>query len=166
MSGGHYDHAFGQVRDLADAIYGDVQKHSKPFTDDYGETVTEFPQPVLDAMRRCAAALEGAATAAWDVEWLMSGDCGEDSFLEAAKEWKIPDSEKLLKRIATLELALSEAMSVRHFCDMEQQPEPDDPYRYDACLQKWARALGRKVESNWPKPGIKDQDDGKGDSTL
>jgi hypothetical protein len=69
---------------------------------------------------------------------------------------KVSDAEKLLKRIAILELALSEAMSVRHFCDMEQQPEPDDPYRYDNYLQKWAEALGRKVESNWPKPGIKE----------
>ena len=74
---------------------------------------------------------------------------------------KVSDAKKLLKRITTLELALSEAMSVRHFCDMEQQPDPDDPYRYDVYLQKWARALGRKVESNWPKPGIKEQDNGK-----
>jgi hypothetical protein len=73
----------------------------------------------------------------------------------------VSDAERLINRISTLELALSEAMSVRHFCDMEQQPDPDDPYRYDVCLQKWAGALGRKVESNWPKPGIKDQDDGK-----
>jgi len=89
MSGGHYDDRYGQVRDLADAICGDVEKHSKTFTDDYGETITAFPRPVLDAMRRCAAALEGAANAARDVEWLMSGDYGEDSFLKAAKKWSI-----------------------------------------------------------------------------
>lgn len=94
MSGGHYDYAYGRVRDLADAIYGDVEKHSKAFTDDYGETITAFPQAVLDAMRRCAAALEDAATAARDVEWLMSGDYGEDSFLEAAKAW---NSEKVVE---------------------------------------------------------------------
>lgn len=91
MSGGHYDYRYGQVRDLADDIYGDVQKHSKAFTDEYGETVTAFPQPVLDAMRRCAAALEGTATAARDVERLMSGDFGDDSFLESVNEWKIPE---------------------------------------------------------------------------
>jgi hypothetical protein len=96
MSGGHYDYAYGRVRDLADAIYSDVQKHSKTFIDDYGETVTAFPQAVLDAMRRCAAALEAAATAARDVEWLMSGDYGEDSFLEAAKEW---NGEKVVEYV-------------------------------------------------------------------
>lgn len=69
---------------------------------------------------------------------------------------QVEQMKTALERTATLELALSEAMSVRHFCDMEQQPEPDDPYRYDVYLQKWAKALGRKVESNWPHPGIKD----------
>jgi hypothetical protein len=113
MSGGHYDYRYGQVRDLADAIYGDVQKHSKAFTDDYGETVTAFPQPVLDAMRRCAAALEGAAEAARDVEWLMSGDYGKDSFLEAANKWKIPKFEAL-----GLEHTMSEAPVVDCECRM------------------------------------------------
>lgn len=136
MSGKHYDYAFGRVRDLADAIYGDVEKHSRVFTDDYGETIQAFPKTVLDAMRRCAAALEGAATAARDVEWFMSGDYGEESFLNATKAWKIPELN--IQYTAKLEGALAEAMSVRHFCDMEQQPEPDDPYRYDKYLQRWA----------------------------
>ena len=63
------------------------------------------------------------------------------------------ENEQLRARVAELETALAEAMLVRHYCDMEDQIEPDDPYRYDEYLQQWAEALGRRVESAWPVPG-------------
>lgn len=59
------------------------------------------------------------------------------------------------ERIKKLEEALEEAMRVRHFCDIEGQPDSDDPeepYQYDKYLKKWAKVLGRKVYSKWPNP--------------
>ena len=79
MSGGHYDYAFGRVRDLADAIYDDVASLSRS-------------PAVLEAMKRCASALENTSIAARDVEWYMSHDgYGDETLLEAAKKWKIPE---------------------------------------------------------------------------
>ena len=85
MSGGHYDYAYSRVRDLAESIREDVTKHSVP---------PAYPIPVREAMSRCRLALEDAADAARDVEWFMSGDDGEETFLEAVREWKIPDYAK------------------------------------------------------------------------
>ena len=97
MSGGHYDYAFGRVRDLADEIYRDVEKLSVSRTNDWGETLEPPPEAVLDAMRRCAAALEVVAEAARDVEWYMSGDHGDETLVNIAKAWRIPE----LSRAAT-----------------------------------------------------------------
>ena len=90
MSGGYYDYAFGRVRDLADSIYGDIESLSTQTRNDYGEIVDAKPPAVLEAMRRCASALENASIAARDVEWYMSHDYGDETLLEAVKEWKIP----------------------------------------------------------------------------
>ena len=62
------------------------------------------------------------------------------------------------EEIERLRAALAEAMSVRHFCDMESDPEsdaaqPQHPYHYDKYLQNWSVALGARVYSAWPKPG-------------
>lgn len=89
MSGGHYDYAYGRVRDLADAIYGDAEKHSQAYTDVYGNAFEAYPTDVLDAMRRCADALSAASDAAKDVEWFMSGDHGDEKFVELAAKWSI-----------------------------------------------------------------------------
>jgi hypothetical protein len=94
MSGGRYDYAFGRIQDLADAIYGDVERHSKPCDDGYFDAEPPYPQAVLDAMTRCAKTLEAASEAARDVEWFMSGDYGGETLLEAAEEWKIPELRK------------------------------------------------------------------------
>lgn len=57
--------------------------------------------------------------------------------------------------VDAIEQALIEAMSVRHFCDMEGQPDSgDDPYRYDSYLKRWSKALGKRIESRWPTPGV------------
>ena len=91
MSGGHYDYAFGRVRDLADAIYDDIASLSTQTCNDYGEIMDAKPPAVLEAMKRCASALENASVAARDVEWYMSYDYGDETLLKAAKEWKIPE---------------------------------------------------------------------------
>lgn len=98
MSGGHYDYAYGRIRDLADAIWGDINKCStkrKGYFDD--EFIDPLPAECLDAMRFVAGLLEIASDAAHDVEWMMSGDTGDDTLVrdvEAAKR-KLNDLMKV-----------------------------------------------------------------------
>ena len=90
MSGGHYDYSYGRIRDLADAIHGDIVKCStqrKGYFDD--EIIEPLPAECLDAMRFVAGLLEIASEAAYDVEWMMSGDTGDDTLIrdvDAAKK--------------------------------------------------------------------------------
>lgn len=53
---------------------------------------------------------------------------------------------------------LLEAMVIRHFNDMETDPDsdqdhPQSPYHYDKFLQRCAEVMGERVYSSWPKPG-------------
>ena len=81
MSGGHYDYSFGPIRDLADRIYGDVTKYSERRKDEYSSDVYEpLPAATLADMRFVARLLEIASDAALDVEWMMRGDTGEETF--------------------------------------------------------------------------------------
>lgn len=82
MSGGHYDYSFGSIRDLADRIYGDVTLYSQSRKGTFGDDDVYEPLPAstLADMRFVARLLEIASDAAKDVEWMMSGDTGEDTF--------------------------------------------------------------------------------------
>jgi len=100
----------------------------------------------LDQLRTqlagCLTAADGATT-----DPAKQGDYGWSPAYQRVLE--------LRQQLNRTQQALAEAMCVMHFCCMEQQPDPDDPYRYDKYLQRWSAALGRKVESTWPKPGMK-----------
>lgn len=81
MSGGHYNRAYSEIRDLADRIYGDVTLYSQSRKGTFSDDVYEpLPASTLADMRFVAQLLEIASDAAHDVEWMMSGDTGEDAF--------------------------------------------------------------------------------------
>lgn len=90
MSGGSYNYAYGRIRDLADSIHGDINKFSTRRPSGYDDEMIEpLPAPCLDAMRFVAGLLEIASEAAHDVEWMMSGDTGDDTLVrdvETAKQ--------------------------------------------------------------------------------
>lgn len=90
MSGGHYDYASHRVADLASDIEQDIEKYSVAHVNDFGDTVPPLPPEILNGMRRTAAALRAAATAAHDLEWFMSGDYGEETLLQCMRKWELP----------------------------------------------------------------------------
>lgn len=88
MSGGHYDYAFCYMNTLAENIKSDCVRRSKPF-DDYGYTVKPLPKDILAHMAFIACEIEKLAMAAHDIEWLMSGDYGDDTIRERCESWKL-----------------------------------------------------------------------------
>ncbi len=69
MSGGHYDYAFEKIEDLADKL--------SPSRDKY--------QPIRD---RASKMLKLAAKISYDIEWIDSGDYGEESWKEVDDDLK------------------------------------------------------------------------------
>jgi hypothetical protein len=68
MSGGHFDYRQGAIFDVADSIEGEI--YGNRLTDP--KTVAEF-QTAVDLLRR-------AHIYAHRIDWLLSGDDGEETF--------------------------------------------------------------------------------------
>lgn len=78
MSGGSYDYKFGSLEDLA----RDLERHSGTSNDYQFYKFTSQFQPTRD---RLAKALRKLAVQCRDVEWMDSGDTGEDGFKKVEK---------------------------------------------------------------------------------
>lgn len=87
MSGGHYDYAYGRIRDCADAIADDAKLYTTEHVDRYGFTYAALPPDILALMHKAAATLRLAERMAHDIEWYMSGDYGDDTLRRCAAEW-------------------------------------------------------------------------------
>lgn len=100
MSGGHFDYRQHHIDDIADSIEQEVIESGKPIPEklwDYWDRphYTEhpedavnyaYPEPVLRRFEEAVYALKKAAIYAQRVDWLLSGDDGEESFEERLKE--------------------------------------------------------------------------------
>lgn len=91
ISGGHFDYSEHHITDIADSIETLIRNNEDDSKDNWGEVRGRFyPQEVLDKFRIAEATLRFAAAMAHRVDYLVSGDDGEDSFL---RRW----DEDLLK---------------------------------------------------------------------
>lgn len=81
MSGGHFDYAQYRIEDLARGIEGLIESNDDESLNEWGdrrgrgysvETIEKF-NIAIDTLRR-------AAIMAQRVDWLVSGDAGEESF--------------------------------------------------------------------------------------
>jgi hypothetical protein len=77
MSGGHYNYKCFVINDLAQEIDGDIRKHSKAGRDRYDEW-DAFSPATIKYMKETVRLLKKASKMAYNVEWFMSGDYGED----------------------------------------------------------------------------------------
>lgn len=75
MSGGKFDYVQYRIDEAAE----DLSKYSKRFKKSY-ESKT------LDKLRECEITLRRAAAMLQRVDWLLSGDDGEESFHERWKD--------------------------------------------------------------------------------
>ena len=78
MSGGAFDYKQYTIREIADQIQRHIETNGQPT--EYGEGY-EYPPEIIAKFKEAAHELERAADMAQRVDWLLSGDDGDDSFL-------------------------------------------------------------------------------------
>ena len=99
MSGGHFDYNQYRINDIADRIerilnrqgkekpkdelYGDKEYYEKYPDEIYHYT---YPKIVQEKLREAVKQLKIAAVYAQRVDWFLSGDDGEESFIERLEE--------------------------------------------------------------------------------
>lgn len=105
MSGGHFDYKQSSIRDIYESIEEIISKNGKLKTpkelkdeDWYGrgsDWYVKYPEDlyhykysddVIDQMKRGVIQLRMAYVFAQRIDWLLSGDDGEESFLDRLKE--------------------------------------------------------------------------------
>lgn len=100
MSGGHFDYVQYRIGDIADSIQEEIDRSGKLITEeerkDYffcGDDthLYEYPEDIILEFKQGVHLLRMAQIYAQRIDWLLSGDDGEDSFRKRLKE----DLEKL-----------------------------------------------------------------------
>ena len=110
MSGGAFDYNQYKIRDIADDIEYQIEKNGKkktdeelkewPYQPDWYEKYPEdlyhykYPDEVIEKFKEAVKILRIAEIYAHRIDWLLSGDDGEDSFLRRLKQ----DLEELEKK--------------------------------------------------------------------
>ena len=112
MSGGHFDYAQFRMEDIAVEIDRLIEKNDSTEKDEYGDDIGyHYPLEIIERFREAAHTIRQAREMAQQIDWLVSGDDGEESFMsrwndEVRKEvrWK---RKKIDALIAVRRLALS-----------------------------------------------------------
>ena len=100
MSGGYFNYDQYRIDEIVDQLERIVQAVNRnelgspedPYPDDYGpshwvrSTVAESKPEVKQEFLNAIRILKDAATYAQRIDWFLSGDDGEESFLERLKE--------------------------------------------------------------------------------
>ena len=103
MSGGRFEYKQYDMNYIADKIEHEVLTNGKKKTDDelkeegwrdpdwykkYPEDLYhyEYPEEVIEKFKEAVIVLRKAAVYAQRVDWLLSGDDGEETFLERLKK--------------------------------------------------------------------------------
>jgi hypothetical protein len=84
MSGGHYDYKCFKVSQFAEMVAMTIKERSADREVDHGgyiEQRTALPKPLLDKMQVFVDVMRKCAEMAKDIEWMMSGDTGEEGTL-------------------------------------------------------------------------------------
>jgi len=100
MSGGHFDYDQYRIGVIADEVEQLIDSNEDDSIGEWGEKRGSFyRKEVIDEFKTGLGLLRRAAIYAQRIDWLVSGDDGEDSFLERLEEdLKKEDSERERKR--------------------------------------------------------------------
>jgi len=94
MSGGHFDYQQYRIREITDKIEQIILQNGKKkeqrasWEDEY---YYQYPPEVIEKFKEGLTILKQAEVYAQRIDWLLSGDDGEETFFERLKE----DLEKL-----------------------------------------------------------------------
>lgn len=89
MSGGHYNYYQRNILDIVESIEEIIENNRKPvekkdryFDEEYYH---DYPDEVIEKFKEGIGHLKIAYVYAQRIDWLISGDDGEESFLERLK---------------------------------------------------------------------------------
>jgi hypothetical protein len=92
MSGGHFEYKQYQIGSIADDIEQLIIDNDSEELDDYGyQKGCHFTKETVEEFKQALSVLRKAHVYAQRIDWLVSGDDGEDSFHNRLKN----DLEKL-----------------------------------------------------------------------
>lgn len=101
ISGGHFDYVQYRIDEIIDGIEKIIElngkKREEPTSSWESEFVYEYPDDIIDEFKSGLRHLKIAKIYAQRIDWLVSGDDGEDSFRERLQEelTKLDDNELL-----------------------------------------------------------------------
>ena len=82
MSGGHFDYQQYHLDNMADEIDKIVEHNDIKELDSWGYQIGEnFPSEIIEKFEETSAYLRRASDMVQRVDWLLSGDDGESSFM-------------------------------------------------------------------------------------
>lgn len=82
MSGGHFQYQQYRIEDIAVEIDEMIGSNDDQSLDEWGQRRgNNYPPEILEKFREAAHTLRQAAEMAQRVDWLVSGDDGEESFM-------------------------------------------------------------------------------------
>lgn len=83
MSGGHFDYGCFRISQFAEELQHEIDINSDLTTDRFGDAVGyNFSEETMERMVKAHALIETAGKLAREIEWLYSGDSGEESFIK------------------------------------------------------------------------------------
>ena len=79
MSGGHFDYNQYRIGQIADDIDGEIRSNDSEELNEWGDRVgAHYSEATMEVMRDAIAILRRAEIYAQRIDWLLSGDDGED----------------------------------------------------------------------------------------
>jgi hypothetical protein len=82
MSGGHFQYQQYRIEDIAVEIDEVIKSNDDESLDEWGQRRGNgYPPEIIQKFREAAHTLRQAAEMAQRIDWLISGDDGEDCFL-------------------------------------------------------------------------------------
>ena len=99
MSGGHFDYNQGRIRDIYEIIQEEIENNGKeiPKNERYNDKEwyekypedkyhRKYPNEILDEFKKAVILLKKAEVYTKRIDWYISGDDGEESFLSSLKK--------------------------------------------------------------------------------
>ncbi len=83
MSGGSFDYNCFKISRFAEELKNRIDENDHE--DEYGYT-SRFNKKTISELTRCQKIIELAGKLAHDIEWLYSGDIGEETFMKRLDE--------------------------------------------------------------------------------
>lgn len=87
MSGGHFEYAQYRINDIAEEIDQLIVDNDSTEKDEWGyEIGRHYPPEIIEKFKEGSKLLKKAQIYAQRVDWLVSGDDGEESFTRRLEE--------------------------------------------------------------------------------